>query len=76
MGAALVARVEAEARRRHLPRLALDVNRDSSRTRTFYQRLGFVETARANPSASHGSRGPASGFLRLEKRVGATVAAA
>jgi GNAT superfamily N-acetyltransferase len=72
VGAALVARVEAEARRRRLPRLALDVNRDSSGTRSFYARLGFVETAGASRSA----RGPATGFLRLEKPVGATAGAA
>lgn len=76
VGAALVARVETEARRRRLPRLTLDVNRDSSRTRTFYERLGFVEPAQTNRSASCGSPVPASGFLRLEKRAGATGAAA
>lgn len=75
-GRALVARVEAEARRRGTPRLALDVNRDNPRARAFYERLGFVETARATPSAGDRSRVPTSGFLRLEKRLASTVAAA
>jgi ribosomal protein S18 acetylase RimI-like enzyme len=66
VGSALMARVETEACRRGAARLALDVSRANAGGRAFYARLGFVETPPAGATA----------FLRLEKRLLATAAAA
>jgi ribosomal protein S18 acetylase RimI-like enzyme len=66
VGSALMAAVEVEARRRGAARLALDVSRANAGGRAFYTRQGFVE---AGPTT-------ATGFLRLEKALGATAAAA
>lgn len=65
VGSALMASVEAEARRRGAARLALDVSRANAGGRAFYARLGFVE---ARTTA-------ATGFLRLEKSLAATAVA-
>jgi ribosomal protein S18 acetylase RimI-like enzyme len=75
-GTALIAHVEAEARRRGRARLALDVNRDNARGRAFYQRLGFLETGRRIASSDERRRVATTGFLRLEKRLAVTAAAA
>jgi GNAT superfamily N-acetyltransferase len=61
-----MARVEAEARRRGAARLALDVSHANAGGRAFYARLGFVE---ADPTT-------VTGFLRLEKLLSPTAAAA
>ena len=66
VGSALMASVEAEARRRGAARLALDVSRANAGGRAFYARLGFVEA----------STTAVTGFLRLEKPVCPTAAAA
>jgi GNAT superfamily N-acetyltransferase len=66
VGSALMAAVEAEARRRGAARLALDVSRANAGGRAFYTRLGFVEAPRTS----------ATGFARLEKALAATEAAA
>ena len=66
VGAALMASVEAAARRRGAARLALDVSRANAGGRAFYARLGFVE---AGPTTG-------TGFLRLEKPLPATAVAA
>jgi ribosomal protein S18 acetylase RimI-like enzyme len=66
VGSALMAAVEAEARCRGAARLALDVSRANAGGRAFYARLGFAE---AGPAL-------ATGFLRLEKSLAATAAAA
>jgi ribosomal protein S18 acetylase RimI-like enzyme len=65
VGSALMASVEAEARRRGATRLTLDVSRANAGGRAFYARLGFVE---ARTTA-------ATGFLRLEKSLAATAVA-
>jgi ribosomal protein S18 acetylase RimI-like enzyme len=59
VGSALMAAVEAGARRRGAARLALDVSRANAGGRAFYARLGFVEASAL----------AATGFLRLEKPV-------
>jgi ribosomal protein S18 acetylase RimI-like enzyme len=75
-GAVLMAQVEAEARRRGVARVTLDVNRDNTRGRAFYRRLGFVE-AEQRVSSSHDRRRVATtGFLRLEKPLAVRAAAA
>jgi ribosomal protein S18 acetylase RimI-like enzyme len=66
VGSALMAQVEAEARRRGAARLALDVRQANAGGRAFYARLGFVE---ADPTT-------VTGFLRLEKLLSPTAAAA
>jgi GNAT superfamily N-acetyltransferase len=66
VGSALMAAVEAEARRRGAARLALDVHRANVGGRAFYGRLGFVETRPTRVT----------GFVRLEKALPATAAAA
>jgi ribosomal protein S18 acetylase RimI-like enzyme len=75
-GTALMAHVEAEARRRGIARVTLDVNRDNARGRAFYRRLGFLETGRRISSTDERRRVATTGFLRLEKRFAVTAAAA